>query len=617
MRERTRSSLTSRSAERLHHESGGAWSVGLIAVAATLIGLGVAVFAPNVDLWLADRFVRPGSADHRVLVVAIDKPFLEQADRSPLVWERLIARLRGAPLVFDLELEAMSNSGVRDHEWRPVFLGYLRSLRSDTVAVAPDPVVVASENGVPELVSAGWVAEVAASASATGFDESVALPTGGVVRSVPLVASTDDGTRAVASAAFEAVRLVEGATALDDGRVEVGGAPVTSANGMFRPAFANALLPGGAQVIPAMDVVDDRVTRDDLAGSIVLVGVTDPARATMVDTPVGSLANVQLRANVISSLLLNQGLRPVSTVWIAAFAIVAAAAVAAALRRGYWLGLAALAAAVLGVVAVGWTMSAFQVVVSPLAVCVAAVTAFAGGVIGRTRRDRKQLRDVTDLFASYVPDSVARRLLEGRARSAIGDGVRLEATVLFCDLRGFTELCERIEPAEVRRTLDLYYAAVSDTVLEHGGTVVQYVGDEVFSIFGAPDALPDHAARAVACATQLLDELPKLQNRLRASGLEGIGYGIGVHTGPLVSASVGTKRRRQYGVVGSTVNTGARLCARASVGAALISDATRAAISNHHLRSIGPINLTGVTTPVETFELMSERTSVRERAQLR
>jgi adenylate cyclase len=191
--------------------------------------------------------------------------------------------------------------------------------------------------------------------------------------------------------------------------------------------------------------------------------------------------------------------------------------------------------------------------------------------------------------------------------------------VLFCDLRGFTELCEGMEPAEVRRMLDLYYAAVSDTVLRYGGTVVQYVGDEVFSIFGAPDAQPDHAARALACAAQLLDEMPDLQRRLRDSGMPKIGYGVGVHTGALIAASVGTDRRRQYGVVGQTVNIGARLCARAGVGVALVSDATRAAASAHDddLRSRGPINLAGVTTPVEAFELTNGQAPESVLAQLR
>jgi class 3 adenylate cyclase len=81
---------------------------------------------------------------------------------------------------------------------------------------------------------------------------------------------------------------------------------------------------------------------------------------------------------------------------------------------------------------------------------------------------------------------------------------------------------------------------------------------------------------------------------------------------------VGTKRRRQYAVMGSTVNIGARLCARAAVGVALISDATRTAASAHDgFTPMGPINLTGVATPVDTFELMNERAQTRVRAQLR
>lgn len=592
-------------------------------VLATVVGLLVAQLAPTADLWLGDRFVRTGPADERVVVLALDSPFLEQADRSPLLWERLISRLRGSPLVFELQLEAMTNPGVRDHEWRPLYVGYLHALRSETVAVAPHPVVVESGDGVPTLLAAGWDDEMAAVVTATGFDESGALPEDRMSRTVPLVARMRGrgADLTLASAAFATARLVEGdanVVAFDDGTVKVGHHRVTDSGAKFRPVLADDLLPGGAQVVPALDLIDERVRPADLADSVVVVGVTDPGRATMVETAVGDMPEVHLRANVISSLLLGQQQRTVPTAWTGVIALAAALVVALGLRRSYRLGLAALAAVGLAIVVLGNVMAALQVVPSLLAVYVAALVAFAAGVVVRTRIERQRLRDVTDLFDSYVPGSVARRLLEDRAREAILEGVRLDATVLFCDLRGFTELCDHMEPADVRRLLELYYAAVSDTVLANGGTVVQYVGDEVFSIFGAPDVQPDHATRALACAVQLLDELPRLQQRARALGLPTIAYGVGVHTGPLVSASVGTDRRRQYGVVGQTVNIGARLCARAGVGIALVSDATRsAASSDDRLRPACAVELAGVARPVVTYELIGAGSVARESIQMR
>jgi adenylate cyclase len=146
--------------------------------------------------------------------------------------------------------------------------------------------------------------------------------------------------------------------------------------------------------------------------------------------------------------------------------------------------------------------------------------------------------------------------------------------VLFCDIRGFTPITGTLDPPQVRTLLDCYYDVLSRVILEHGGTVLRYVGDEVYAVFGAPIPSRDHAATAVTCAGAMQGAQPEMNRRLGDAGIPPVSYGIGINTGDLVSTVVGSDVRRQYAVIGNSVNLGARLCAEAAAGEIVLSQTT-------------------------------------------
>ena len=123
-------------------------------------------------------------------------------------------------------------------------------------------------------------------------------------------------------------------------------------------------------------------------------------------------------------------------------------------------------------------------------------------------------------------------------------------TVLFCDLRGFTALSENLEPAIVRVMLNHYYDRVTDIVLAMDGTLMKYVGDEVFAVWGAPLPSTDHPQRALECAIAIQELTPDLNRELVEQGAPEVSFGIGLNTGEAVAAHFGGGRRRQYDVVG-------------------------------------------------------------------
>jgi len=153
-------------------------------------------------------------------------------------------------------------------------------------------------------------------------------------------------------------------------------------------------------------------------------------------------------------------------------------------------------------------------------------------------------------------------------------GTRVDVTMLFADIRGFTPMSERHTPEEMVRTLNEYFEVMVDVLFSHGGTLDKYVGDEIIGLFGAPVAMPDAPLRAVRCALDMLRALDEF-NRLRIErNLEAIRVGIGINTGPVIAGAIGSSRTLQYTVIGDAVNVAARLCNVAQPDEILVSQST-------------------------------------------
>ena len=227
-----------------------------------------------------------------------------------------------------------------------------------------------------------------------------------------------------------------------------------------------------------------------------------------------------------------------------------------------WTGLvAALAAAVAYAVAAqllfdgGWIVP----VVAPLA---GLAVGFVGTVLVHWLTAAFERARTRDVFARFVPDSVVDQVLARAGED--GDprlgGERMDATVLFSDLRGFTTFAEARDPEQVIEVLNRYLTAMSDAILDHDGTLVAYMGDGIMAVFGAPVAAPDHADRALAAARAMLARLEEFNAWVRERGVgDGFTMGIGLHSGPVMSGNVGSARRLEYAAIGDTTNTAARL----------------------------------------------------------
>ena len=192
--------------------------------------------------------------------------------------------------------------------------------------------------------------------------------------------------------------------------------------------------------------------------------------------------------------------------------------------------------------------------------------------------EREQARDA---FARFVPEAVVDEVLRSADGIRLG-GVQREGTVMFSDLRGFTSFAETLEPATVIGVLNRYLTAMSEAILDHGGTLVAYMGDGIMAVFGAPLQQDDHADRALAAARDMLDRLEGFNDWLREEGLhEGFKMGIGLNSGQVMSGHVGSERRLEYTALGDTTNTAARLegMTKGTPYQLYVADSTRSRLS--------------------------------------
>jgi adenylate cyclase len=185
------------------------------------------------------------------------------------------------------------------------------------------------------------------------------------------------------------------------------------------------------------------------------------------------------------------------------------------------------------------------------------------------------------MFARFVPEDVVDQVLASADGLRLG-GIQREGTVMFTDLRGFTSFSEKLTPAQVIEVLNHYLSEMSDAILDNGGTLVAYMGDGIFAVFGAPLEQPDHADRALRTAREMLEvRLPRFNEWIRSQGLgDGFRMGIGLNSGYVMSGHVGSERRVEYAAVGDTTNTASRIEAltKGTPHQLLISDSTREAL---------------------------------------
>jgi adenylate cyclase len=370
--------------------------------------------------------------------------------------------------------------------------------------------------------------------------------------------------------------------------------------------------PGTIRTIPFQRVLDGTFPADAVRGKLVVVGSSAPSlqdfHATSTTTGDHLMPGPELQAIAADTALRGFPLRG-GAGWLTVVAIVLLGAIAplVALRLGaLWaLGAAVVAGAAYAVVVqLAFGGGTILNVLSPALALGLSTAATVVAAAVTSAFEREQVRQV---FARFVPESVVGEVLSHADGVRLG-GTRREATVMFSDLRGFTTFSEPRDPDLVITILNRYLTAMSDAILDHGGTLVAYMGDGIMAVFGAPLPSGDHADRAVAAARRMLAELDAFNAWMAQEGHgDGFKMGIGLNSGAVMSGNVGSERRLEYTAIGDTTNTAARIegMTKGTPYQLFVSDPTYRRLSQPapDLVAVGELEVRGRREPIRLWGL--------------
>lgn len=245
-------------------------------------------------------------------------------------------------------------------------------------------------------------------------------------------------------------------------------------------------------------------------------------------------------------------------------------------------------------------------------VCMVSLTTLMATVLGLSTRRRSvalvrsaaEEQTRRERLGRYFSPQVAEALADvGRVP---GEGRSHEVSVLFADIRDFTARAEGLTSDAVVALLNDFHARMVDCVFRHGGTLDKYLGDGLMAYFGAPVEQADHAERAVRCAVDMQAALNDMNRDLDRRGMKPLVMGVGVHTGPVVLGDIGAARRREFTIIGDTVNVAARVeqLTKVCAAAILVTEETRRRVPvDLGFIAMEPLAVKGKREPLRTYRL--------------
>jgi adenylate cyclase len=357
----------------------------------------------------------------------------------------------------------------------------------------------------------------------------------------------------------------------------------------------------------------------DLAGKMVIVGVTAEGIANPVPTPRGNLYPQQIQAHMLQNFIDGSNITrsQLSAVTELLIGLLTMILVALAVYRLPLLLTAPMALAILGGIAY-YSVRQYTgslVLVDATFPVIAGFLVFTQAAFNNFYKQFKLREQIKKQFEHYLAPAMVKKLQKDPSLLKLGGDTRT-MTYLFSDIRGFTPISEQFktDPQGLGNLINRYMTPMTDLVMRKEGTIDKYIGDALMAIWNAPLDVDNHAQLAIETAQEMEVELKNLNKELKADGLMELGVGIGINTGDAVVGNMGSNQRFDYTVLGDSVNLAARLEAQTKeygVFFMFTEHTLKQIASPENLTMLDKIAVKGQTAPVTIYTILNDHKYAR------
>ncbi len=387
-----------------------------------------------------------------------------------------------------------------------------------------------------------------------------------------------------------------------------------------RPYIYYAGKAGTIETVSFSQVLNKEIPPEYFENKIVLVGIEASGGEDIYYTPVGPMYGVEIHANFINNLILDNyktnliaeniyylteniyfDISKFLTVLLFAFTYVYIAIKVTKSRKktiitgvfvlGYWL-----------LEILSFKAGFIIYILYPI---------FITGVLFITDmlidyyRTRQEKIKITNIFNKYMSKEIVQKIVDEGEESIKLGGDKKDITVMFIDIRGFTPISESLEPEEVVDILNEYLTMATEEIIKNYGVLDKYIGDGIMALFNVPYAMDEPEFACIKAAVAIKSKSEMLYKKLYEKYEKGVEFGIGINCGNAIVGNIGSEKRMDYTAIGDTVNTAARLESNAKRGQILISEELYSRVADKvKVNVVGELKLKGKEKPLLTYEVI-------------
>ncbi len=386
-----------------------------------------------------------------------------------------------------------------------------------------------------------------------------------------------------------------------------------------RPYINYAGEAGTIETVSFSQVLNKEIPPEYFENKIVLIGIEASGGQDVYYTPVGPMYGVEIHANFINNLILNNfktDLFPENIVYLTeniyfdftkflAVLLIALLYVVMSLKvkknknRYIITGITIVGYALIEMVL--FNAGYIVLIITPILIV---STLLLLDVLIYFYRTRQEKIKITNIFNKYMSKEIVAKIVEEGEESIKLGGDKKDITVMFIDIRGFTPISESLEPEVVVEILNEYLTMATDEIIKNNGVLDKYIGDGIMALFNVPYSMEEPEFACIKAAFAIKNNSEYLYKKLYDKYGKGVEFGIGINCGKAIVGNIGSEKRMDYTAIGDTVNTAARLESNAKPGQILISEELYKRISEKvEVNVVGELKLKGKEHPILTYEV--------------